>query len=253
MWKKIQQNSCNQKNSYLILILVGLILVHNHVTNGGNMKRFRYLVFSLLFVILAVMPPVFAQEEAAEAEAVVEEAVVEEAVVEEEAVWGDEAAAEEVAPAETAKAPGSGMTVSLGVGMGLVTGEYITKAPTGFGLVVGLPFSMPIGPLDISVSAAVLMNTMDAGSEEGLSITQIMVFGMAAVPGMPFALMGGGGIAGSGLVITGGLGVPVNAFVPDLPVNIMVGVNGNLLTAVDDNIEGSTYYVSGFVMVGTSF
>ena len=250
MRKKIQQNSCNQKNSYLILILVGLILVHNHVTNGGNMKRFRYLIFSLLFVLFAVMPPVFAQEEAAEPE---EEAVVEEAVVEEEAVWGDEAAAEEVAPAETAKAPGSGMTVSLGVGMGLVTGEYITKAPTGFGLVVGLPFSMPIGPLDISVSAAVLMNTMDAGAEEGLSITQIMVFGMAAVPGMPFALMGGGGIAGSGLVITGGLGVPVNAFVPDLPVNIMVGVNGNLLTALDDNIEGSTYYVSGFVMVGTSF
>ena len=97
------------------------------------MKRFRYLVFSLLFVILAVMPPVFAQEEAAE------EAVVEEAV-EEEAVWGDEAAAEEVAPAETAKAPGSGMTVSLGAGMGLASGEYITKAPTGFGLVVGLPF-----------------------------------------------------------------------------------------------------------------
>ena len=132
MRKKIQQNSCNQKNSYLILILVGLILVHNHVTNGGNMKRFRYLVFSLLFVILAVMPPVFAQEEATEP-AVEEAAVVEEAVVEEEAVWGDEAAAEEVAPAETAKAPGSGYQVSLGVGMGLVTGEYITKAPTVLG------------------------------------------------------------------------------------------------------------------------
>ena len=104
------------------------------------MKRFRYLVFSLLFVILAVMPPVFAQEEATEAE----EAVVEEAAVEEEAIWGDEAAAEEVAPAETAKAPGSGMTVSLGVGMGLAAGEYITSGPTGFGIVVGLPHSMPL-------------------------------------------------------------------------------------------------------------
>ena len=213
------------------------------------MKRFRYLVFSLLFVILAVMPPVFAQEEAA----VEEEAVVEEAAVEEEAVWGDEAAAEEVAPAETAKAPGSGMTVSLGFGMGLAAGEYISSGPTGFGLVVGLPFSMPIGPLDVSVSAAVLMNTMDAGMEVDASISQIMVFGMAAVPGMPFALMGGGGIAGSGLAIAGGLGVPVNAFVPDLPVNVMVGVNANILTALDDNIEGNTGYVSGFLMVGTSF
>ena len=213
------------------------------------MKRFRYLVFSLLFVILAVMPPVFAQEEAA----VEEEAVVEEAAVEEEAVWGDDAAAEEVAPAETAKAPGSGMTVSLGVGMGLAAGEYISSGPTGFGLVVGLPFSMPIGPLDVSVSAAVLMNTMDAGMEVDASVSQIMVFGMAAVPGMPFALMGGGGIAGSGLVMAGGFGVPVNAFVPDLPVNVMVGVNANILTALDDNIEGNTGYVSGFVMVGTSF
>ena len=212
------------------------------------MKRFRYLVFSLLFVILAVMPPVFAQEEAVE-----EEAIVEEAAVEEEAVWGDEAAAEEVAPAETAKAPGSGMTVSLGVGMGLAAGEYISSGPTGFGLVVGLPFSMPIGPLDVSVSAAVLMNTMDAGAEVDASVSQIMVFGMAAVPGMPFALMGGGGIAGSGLVLAGGLGVPVNAFVPDLPVNVMVGVNANILTALDENIEGNTGYVSGFVMVGTSF
>ena len=207
------------------------------------MKRFRYLVFSLLFVILAVMPPVFAQEGA----------VVEEAAVEEEAVWGDEAAAEEVAPAETAKAPGSGMTVSLGVGMGLAAGEYISSGPTGFGLVVGLPFSMPIGPLDVSVSAAVLMNTMDAGSEVDASVSQIMVFGMAAVPGMPSALMGGGGIAGSGLVLAGGLGVPVNAFVPDLPVNVMVGVNANILTKLDDNIEDQTGYVSGFVMVGTSF
>ena len=218
------------------------------------MKPLRYLVFSLLFVILAVMPPVFAQEEATvEEEAVVEEAVVEEAAVEEEAVWGDEAAAEEVAPAETAKAPGSGMTVSLGVGMGLAAGEYISSGPTGFGLVVGLPFSMPIGPLDVSVSAAVLMNTMDAGMEVDASVSQIMVFGMAAVPGMPFALSGGVGIAGSGLALAGGLGVPVNAFVPDLPVNVMVGVNANILTAIDDTIEGNTGYVAGFLMVGTSF
>ena len=213
------------------------------------MKRFRYLVFSLLFVTLAVMPPVFAQEEAA----VEEETIVEEAAVEEEAVWGDEAAAqEEVAPAETAKASGSGMTVSLGYGMGLAHGEYI-ESSSGLGLVVGLPVSMPIGPLDISVSAAVVANTMDAGNETGASITQIMVFGMAAVPGMPFALMGGGGMAGSGLAIAGGLAVPVNAFVPDLPVNVMVGVNANILTAIDDSIEGNTGYVAGFLMVGSSF
>ena len=215
------------------------------------MKRFRYIVFSLLFVILAVMPPVFAQEEATE------EAVVEEAAVEEEAVWGDEAAAEEVAPAETAKAPGSGMTVSLGVGMGVAQGEYITGAPSGFGLIVGLPFSMPIGPLDVSVSAALIMNSMEVGPVDGanvdLSATQIMVMGLAAVPDMPFAVMGGVGIAGSGLVMTGGLAVPVNAFVPNLPVDVQVGAAANMFTAIDDNIEGSTGFVSTYLMLGTSF
>ena len=216
------------------------------------MERFRYLVFSLLFVLFAVMPPVFAQEEATEAEAPVEETVVEEAAVEEEAVWGDEAAAEEVAPAETAKAPGSGMTASLGLGMGLAHGEYISSS-SGLALLVGLPFSMPIGPLDVSVSAAVIMNSMDAGAETGASVTQIMVFGMAAVPDMPFALMGGAGMAGSGLVVAGGLAVPVNAFVPDLPVQVMVGVNANIFTALDDDIDGNTGSVAGFVMVGTSF
>jgi hypothetical protein len=227
--------------------LNGPILVLEHVKNGGNMKRFRYIVFSLLFVILAVMPPVFAQETAVE-----EEAVVEETAVEEEAVWGDEAAAEEVAPAEKAKAPGSGMSASLGFGMGLAHGDYISSS-SGLGLLVGLPFSMPIGPLDVSVSAAVIMNTMDAGNETGASITQIMVFGMAAVPGMPFALMGGAGMAGSGQVIAGGLAVPVNAFVPDLPVQIMVGVNANIYTSLDDMVEGNTGAVAGFVTVGTSF
>jgi len=212
------------------------------------MERFRYLVFSLLFVLFAVMPPVFAQEEATE----VEETVVEEAAVEEEAVWGDESAAEEVAPAETAKAPGSGMTASLGIGMGLAHGEYISSS-SGLGLLVGLPVVMPIGPLDVSISAAVIMNTMDAGAETGASVTQIMVLGMAAVPGMPFALMGGGGMAGSGLVVAGGLAVPVNAFVPDLPVNVMVGVNANIFTALDDDIDGNTGALAGFVTVGTSF
>ena len=217
------------------------------------MKRFRYLVFSLLFVILAVMPPVFAQEEATEE--ATEEAVVEEAAVEEEAVWGDEATAEEVAPAETAKAPGSGMTVSVGAGMGLARGEYIGTGPSGFGVVVGLPFSLPIGPLDVSVSAAIIMNSMtkNNNAEDALDVTQVMVMGMAAVPGMPFALMGGAGMAGSGLAIAGGLGVPVNAFVPDLPVQVMVGVNANIYTALDDNIEGNTGALAGFVTVGTSF
>ena len=99
------------------------------------------------------------------------------------------------------------------------------------------------------------MNSMtkNNNAEDALDVTQVMVMGMAAVPGMPFALMGGAGMAGSGLVISGGLGVPVNAFVPDLPVQITVGVNANILTKIEDDAEGNTGYVAGFLMVGTSF
>ena len=99
------------------------------------MERFRYLVLSLLFIVLAVMPPVFAQEE-----------VVEEAAVEEEAVWGDEAAAEEVAPAETAQLPAPSWGINLGLGAAVMSGEYVTTDPSGLGVVVNTPYAIDLGP-----------------------------------------------------------------------------------------------------------
>ena len=130
------------------------------------MERFRYLVLSLLFIVLAVMPPVFAQEE-----------VVEEAAVEEEAVWGDESATEEVAPAETAQLPAPSWGINLGFGASLMSGEFVTTSPSG-------------------------------------------------------------------------LGVPLNAFMPDLPVFVTVGGMANILTKVTENAPGNTYTGMGFLMVG---
>ena len=206
------------------------------------MERFRYLVLSLLFVFLAVMPPVFAQE----AE------VVEEAAVEEEAVWGDDVA-EEVAPAETAKLPAPSWGVNLGLGAALMSGEFVTTAPSGLGVVVNTPYAMDLGALNVNFSVSLLMsNGMVAGGED-VDLTQISVNAGAFLPGMPVQAWVGVGTGGSGLAMQVGAGVPLNAFMPDLPVIVTVGGMANILTKVHDNAPGNTYTGMGFLMVGMPF
>jgi len=207
------------------------------------MERFRYLVLSLLFVFLAVMPPVIAQE----AE------VVEEAAVEEEAVWGDEVAGEEVAPAETAKLPAPSWGVNVGLGAALMSGEFVTTDPSGLGVVVNTPYAMDLGALNVNFSVSLLMsNGMVAGGED-VDLTQISVNAGAFLPGMPVQAWVGVGTGGSGLAMQVGAGVPLNAFMPDLPVLVTVGGFGNILTKVHDNAPGNTYTGMGFLMVGMPF
>ena len=206
------------------------------------MERFRYIVLSLLFVILAVMPPVFAQEAG----------VVEEAAVEEEAVWGDEAA-EEVAPAETAKLPAPSWGVNLGLGAALMSGEYVTTDPSGLGVVVNTPYAMDLGALNVNFSVSLLMsNGMVAGGED-VDLTQVSVNAGAFLPGMPVQAWVGVGTGGSGMGLQVGAGVPLNAFMPDLPVIVTVGGMANILTKVHDNAPDKTYTGMGFLMVGMPF
>ena len=207
------------------------------------MERFRYLVLSLLFVIFAVMPPVFAQEGE----------VVEESAVEEEAVWGDDVAADEVAPAETAKLPAPSWGVNLGFGAALMSGEFVTTDPSGLGVVVNTPYAMDLGALNVNFSLSLLMsNGMVAGGED-VDLTQISVNAGAFLPGMPVQAWVGVGTGGSGMAMQVGAGVPLNAFMPDLPVLVTVGGFGNILTKVHDNAAGKTYTGMGFLMVGMPF
>ena len=207
------------------------------------MERFRYLVLSLLFVFLAVMPPVIAQE----AE------VVEEAAVEEEAVWGDEVAGGEVAPAETAKLPAPSWGVNVGLGAALMSGEFVTTDPSGLGVVVNTPYAMDLGALNVNFSVSLLMsNGMVAGGED-VDLTQISVNAGAFLPGMPVQAWVGVGTGGSGLAMQVGAGVPLNAFMPDLPVLVTVGGFGNILTKVHDNAPDKTFTGMGFLMVGMPF
>ena len=203
------------------------------------MERFRYLVISLLFIVLVAIPPVIAQE-----------GIVEESAVEEEAVWGDETNAEEVAPAETAQLPAPSWGVNLGLGAGLMSGEFITTDPSGLGIVVNTPYAMDLGPLNVGLSVSLLMsNGMVAGSED-VDLTQLSVNAGAFLPGLPVQAWLGVGTGGSGMGMQVGAGVPLNAFMPDLPVIVTVGGFGNILTKVTEDAPGNTYTGMGFLMVG---
>ncbi len=202
------------------------------------MERFRYLVISLLFIVLAAMPPVIAQED-----------VVEESAVEEEAVWGDETNAEEVAPAETAQLPAPSWGVNVGLGAALMPGEFVTTDPSGLGVVVNTPYAMDLGPLNVGLSVSLLMsNGMVAGSED-VDLTQVSVNAGAFLPGLPVQAWLGVGTGGSGMGMQVGAGVPLNAFMPDLPVIVTVGGFGNILTKVTEDAP-NTYTGMGFLMVG---
>jgi len=145
------------------------------------------------------------------------------------------------------------LTVHVGAGLGLASGEYITGGPMGVGVMVGLPYSMPLGPLDLSFNVLLAMNKADYNYEEGASVTQIIATVGTFIPNTPVSVWGGGGLAGEGLGLSGGVGIPVNAFVPDLPVIVQVGAGINILTAIDDHIDGNTGFINGYVTVGKAF
>ena len=202
------------------------------------MERFRYLVISLLFIVLAAIPPVIAQE------------VVEESAVEEAAVWGDETNAEAVAPAETAQLPAPSWGVNVGLGTALMSGEFVTTDPSGLGVVINTPYAMDLGPLNVGLSVSLLMSNGMVAASEDVDLTQVSVNAGAFLPGLPVQAWLGVGTGGSGLGMQVGAGVPLNAFMPDLPVLVNLGGFGNILTKVTENAPGNTYTGMGFLMVG---
>ena len=109
------------------------------------MKR----VLLILMVALLAVPVTYAQE----AEDAAEEAAVE-ATVE---------VAEEVPAAPAEEASGflsalSGFTVGLNVAMPVIAGSYYTDGAGTepvFGVVIGTPFGMPLGPFTIGLNAGI--------------------------------------------------------------------------------------------------
>jgi hypothetical protein len=134
-----------------------------------------------------------------------------------------------------------------------MSGEYVTTDPSGLGVVVNTPYAMDLGALNVNFSVSLLMsNGMVAGGEE-VDLTQVSVNAGAFLPGMPVQAWVGVGTGGSGMGMQVGAGVPLNAFMPDLPVIVTVGGMANILTKVHDNAPDKTYTGMGFLMVGMPF
>ena len=190
------------------------------------MKR---LLLTLMVSLLAV-PFIYAQDDE-----------------EEEIVISAPAPAQE----ESAEFPAPGWAINVGGGVSLASGEYVTTDPSGIGVVVGTPYVMPLGPLDINFSVSMLMNSgMQVGGGTDVDLTQISANAGAFIPGLPVQAWLGIGTGGSGMGMQLGAGVPVNAFMPDLPVIVTVGGMANILTKVNDDAPGNTGVAMGFLMVG---
>ena len=173
------------------------------------MKR----VLLTLMVALLAVPVTYAQE----AEDAAEEAAVE-ATVE---------VAEEVPAAPAEEASGflsalSGFTVGLNVAMPVIGGEFYAESGMDpvFGVVIGTPYGLPLGPFSIGLNAGI-------ESANGLfGVFGILNAAVAEVAGGPVSVFGGVGML-EGMGIIGGASWDY----PMDPVVIKPYVRGTITTA----------------------
>ena len=194
------------------------------------MKR----VLLILMVALLAVPVTYAQE----AEDAAEEAAVEAAVE-----LPTKLEALEAAPA--APAGVSGFTVGLNVAMPVIAGEFYdnpgNELKPVFGVVIGTPYGIPLGPLNIGLNAGI-------ESANGLTgIFGILNAGIDAISekvGFPVAVFGGFGLL-EGLGIIGGVSLDY----PMDPVVIKPYFRGTISTAGAGGLDGAAE-PTGWIQVG---
>ena len=194
------------------------------------MKR----VLLTLMVALLAVPVTYAQE----AEDAAEEAAVE-ATVE---------AVEEVPAAPAEEASGflsalSGFTVGLNVAMPVIGGEFYAESGMDpvFGVVIGTPYGLPLGPFSIGLNAGI-------ESANGLfGVFGILNAAVAEVAGGPVSVFGGVGML-EGMGIIGGASWDY----PMDPVVIKPYVRGTITTAgaTVDGLPDGDAAPTGWIQVG---
>lgn len=204
------------------------------------MKRFAYITVSALFLFFIAVPQVSAQEEATEEEATeAQEEVVEEAVVE-------EAVEEEVSPL-------AGFTAGINVGWPVVTGQYLkgaTSTGPNIGVIVGTPFGLPLGPLNVGVGAEILtyswgdyysgvavLGTINASLNDLIPME---------LPGV-LSIQIGGGYFGAGLGTT--FGGSFDYPVPNIPLVVKAYARGNATTTASGDFKEPTGWLNVGVML----
>lgn len=136
----------------------------------------------------------------------------------------------------------SGYTVGINVGMPVIGGEYYADSGMDpvFGVVIGTPFGLPLGPFNVGVNI---------GLESANGLTG--VFGILNASVMetaqgPISVFGGVGLL-EGLGLIGG--VSLDYAIPNQPIVIKPYVRANITTgaAMDENGDSAP---TGWIQLG---
>ncbi len=118
----------------------------------------------------------------------------------------------------------SGYTVGLNVAMPVIGGEYYADsgmAPV-FGVVVGTPYGLPLGPFNVGVNVGL-------ESANGLTgVFGILNASVLETPNGPVSVFGGAGLL-DGLGLIGG--ASFDYAIPDQPIVVKPYVRANISTA----------------------
>ncbi len=217
-----------------------------------NTNSYLMFLLMLLFIGLPAMAQDAVEEEAVEEEAIVEEeAVVEEA--EEEAVVeeAEEATVEEEVVVEEEAAPAGGIVIGVGTGFTVYTGAYMddaTSAPS-IDIFVRIPYTLYLGPLNVSVGAELQTFSFTEGNGvdlSGIGLMGVANFDLAETPAGNVYAHIGAGYLGKSLGLTAGakFDYPIpNVMEGKLSATAFLKANATLdggLEVVGDEMTSST-------------
>ena len=143
------------------------------------------------------------------------------------------------APAEESK---NGYTIGINVGMPVIGGEYYADSGMEpvFGVVIGTPFGLPLGPFNVGVNIGL-------ESANGLTgVFGILNASIYETAQGPISVFGGAGLL-EGLGLIGG--ISLDYAIPNQPIVIKPYVRANITTgaAMDENGDSA---VTGWIQLG---
>ena len=136
----------------------------------------------------------------------------------------------------------SGYTVGLNVGMPVVGGEYYADSGMDpvFGVVVGTPYGLPLGPFNVGVNVGL-------ESANGLTgVFGILNASVYELPQGPVSVFGGVGLL-EGLGLIGG--ASFDYAVPDQPIVVKPYVRANITTGGAELSNGDKA-MTGWIQLG---
>ncbi|MDP6261918.1 MAG: hypothetical protein QF859_05480 [Candidatus Marinimicrobia bacterium] len=198
------------------------------------MKKISFSIIAFCLMLCVGTNPLFSQDEEAvsqDEEAAASDTTAVEDLEDEidEAFLEEEEAEEEY----DAASPFEGFTVGLNVGMPVVGGEYYAESGMDpcFGVVIGTPYGLPLGPFSLGVNAGIESAN---GLTGAFAILNLGIDAISEKVGFPVTVFGGVGmLEGMGIIGGASLDYPMD------PVVIKPYLRATISTAAaSDNPTG---------------